>query len=67
MAIIVAADTQSLFLFVDLCIHRYENIVQIRCLYEGVAVQDMLDTWHKMLPAKMKQWGLDRQAVSSQG
>jgi len=44
---------------------RYENIVQIRCLYEGVTVQDMLDNWHDMLPAKMKEWGLDRQKVSS--
>lgn len=42
---------------------RYENIVQIRCLYEGITVQDMLDTWHKMLPKKMKEWGLDRQQV----
>lgn len=46
-----------------LCPHRYENIVQIRALYEGVSVQDMLDTWHKLLPRKMKEWSLDRQEV----
>jgi hypothetical protein len=46
-----------------LCPRRYENIVQIRALYEGVGVQEMLDTWHKMLPKKMKEWGLDRQEV----
>lgn len=44
---------------------RYENIVQIRCLYEGVTVQDMLDNWHSMLPAKMQEWSLDRQQVSA--
>jgi hypothetical protein len=39
-------------------------VVQIRCLYEGVGVQQMLDAWHEMLPAKMQQWGLDRNKVS---
>lgn len=39
----------------------YENIVQIRCLYEGVGVEDMLDNWHSgMLESYMKKWQLDR-------
>ncbi|WIA23028.1 hypothetical protein OEZ86_009943 [Tetradesmus obliquus] len=38
----------------------YENVVQIRCLYEGVTVEQMLAGWHDMLPAKMKEWGLQR-------
>lgn len=42
---------------------RYENVVQIRCLYEGVTVQEMLDHWHDMLPARMHQWDLDRNKV----
>lgn len=41
----------------------YENIVQIRCLYEGVTVDDMLSSWHDMLPQKMQEWGLDRGQV----
>lgn len=43
---------------------RYENIVQIRCLYEGVTVDEMLQFWHDILPQKMQQWGLDRGKVS---
>jgi hypothetical protein len=42
---------------------RYENIVQIRCLLEGVTPDQMLDSWHDMLPHKMKEWQLDRQEV----
>lgn len=38
----------------------YENIVQIRCLYEGMAVEEMLEGWDHILPAKMKEWSLDR-------
>eukprot|EP00775_Hariotina_reticulata_P011464 gene11464-11610_t len=41
----------------------YENIVQIRCLYEGVTVEDMLENWHYMLPSRMQEWGLDRGSV----
>jgi hypothetical protein len=37
--------------------------VQIRCLLEGVAVEDMLNDWSKLLPAYMDQWGLDRAPV----
>lgn len=42
---------------------RYENVVQIRCLHEGISPEDMLDSWHEMLPHKMKEWGLDRNEV----
>ncbi|KAG2445183.1 hypothetical protein HYH02_008651 [Chlamydomonas schloesseri] len=38
----------------------YENIIQIRALYEGVHVDDMLGSWEHMLPAKMAEWGLQR-------
>jgi len=42
----------------------YENIVQIRCLYEGVGVDEMLATWHStMLPSYMQKWQLDRNKV----
>ena len=43
--------------------HRYENIVQIRCLFEGIAVEEMLLGWEKMLPEKMEAWKLDRSEV----
>lgn len=45
--------------------HRYENIIQIRCLYEGVTVEDMLANWSTMLPSCMQQWGMERNAVSA--
>ncbi|KAL4538461.1 hypothetical protein Ndes2437A_g01479 [Nannochloris sp. 'desiccata'] len=38
----------------------YENIVQIRCLLEGVTVEEMLNNWHSLLPEYMKTWNLDR-------
>jgi len=38
----------------------YENIVQIRCLYEGMSVDEMLGGWEHILPAKMKEWSLQR-------
>ncbi|KAI3437958.1 hypothetical protein D9Q98_000402 [Chlorella vulgaris] len=38
----------------------YENLVQIRCLLEGVDPQDMLLHWHDMLPEYMQRWQLDR-------
>lgn len=42
---------------------RYENIIQIRCLLEGVSVDEMLNTWEHMLPAKMAEWKLQRAEV----
>jgi hypothetical protein len=44
---------------------RYENVVQIRCLYEGVTVDEMLEGWEKMLPHKMEEWKLQRDKVGS--
>lgn len=38
----------------------YENIVQIRCLLEGINVEDMLENWSTMLPEYMQKWQLDR-------
>jgi hypothetical protein len=43
--------------------YSYENIVQIRCLYEGVTVEEMLESWQDMLPARMQEWALDRGSV----
>lgn len=42
---------------------RYENIVQIRCLLEGVGVEEMLADWGRLLPVHMEKWGLDRAEV----
>lgn len=39
--------------------------MQVRCLLEGVRVDDMLENWHDMLPKYMLKWGLDRGEVSS--
>jgi hypothetical protein len=38
----------------------YENIVQVRALLEGVSVNEMLDHWCEILPAKMTEWRLER-------
>eukprot|EP01026_Neomeris_dumetosa_P022933 TRINITY_DN19771_c1_g1_i1.p1 TRINITY_DN19771_c1_g1~~TRINITY_DN19771_c1_g1_i1.p1 ORF type:complete len:273 (-),score=64.72 TRINITY_DN19771_c1_g1_i1:261-1079(-) len=38
----------------------YENMVQLRCLLEGVSSEQMLEEWRQMLPVKMEQWGLER-------
>ncbi len=38
--------------------------MQIRCLYEGVTVQDMLAHWDTLLPEYMAKWGLKRADVS---
>lgn len=38
----------------------YENIVQIRALYEGMGVDEMLDGWEHLLPECMTKWALDR-------
>lgn len=38
----------------------YENIVQVRCLLEGVNVDDMLENWGTILQDYMKKWELDR-------
>lgn len=38
----------------------YENVVQIRSLYEGTSVDEMLAHWDTILPACMAKWGLQR-------
>ncbi|GBF95946.1 hypothetical protein Rsub_08069 [Raphidocelis subcapitata] len=39
----------------------YENVVQIRALYEGTGVEEMLAGWHAgMLAGMMERWQLDR-------
>ena len=42
---------------------RYENLIQVRCLLEGVEVEDILDNWHAILPEYMEKWGLERKEV----
>ena len=42
---------------------RYENLVQVRCLLEGVSEDDILQHWHTILPESMQRWQLDRQEV----
>ena len=42
---------------------RYENVVQVRCLLEGVPVEDILADWHGLLAHYMQQWQLDRSEV----
>ena len=42
---------------------RYENLVQVRCLLEGVGEDDILQHWHTILPDSMQRWNLDRQEV----
>ena len=42
---------------------RYENLVQVRCLLEGVGEDDILQHWHTILPDSMQRWQLDRQEV----
>lgn len=38
----------------------YENLVQVRCLLEGVSVDAILEDWPTMLKNKMGLWSLDR-------
>ena len=37
--------------------------MQIRCLLEGVGVDDMLENWDTLLPDYMQRWELDRAEV----
>ena len=41
----------------------YENVVQVRCLLEGVTPADMLKNWSTMLPEYMSKWDLDRSSL----
>ena len=42
---------------------RYENLVQVRCLLEGMSEADILHNWQTILPDSMQRWHLDRQEV----
>lgn len=42
---------------------RYENLIQVRCLLEGVQPDDILANWHSILPDHMSKWQQDRQEV----
>jgi hypothetical protein len=39
--------------------------VQVRCLLEGVPVDDILADWHGLLQEYMQRWQLDRSKVAS--
>ena len=41
----------------------YENVVQIRLLLEGTSVEEMLASWHELLPAAMVKWRLEREPL----
>jgi phosphoglycolate phosphatase-like HAD superfamily hydrolase len=41
----------------------YENVVQIRLLLEGTTVDEMLASWHELLPAAMARWRLEREPL----
>ncbi len=45
------------------CRRRYENLVQVRCLLEGVPAEDILADWHGLLAHYMAKWGLERAEV----
>ncbi|KAF5835320.1 hypothetical protein DUNSADRAFT_7552 [Dunaliella salina] len=38
----------------------YENLVQIRCLLEGMSPEEILSNWGEILPKYMQHWGLER-------
>lgn len=42
---------------------RYENLIQVRCLLEGVHPNDILQSWHTILPEYMDKWKQSRKEV----
>ena len=42
---------------------RFENLIQIRCLLEHIPTDDILSSWHTLLPQYMAKWGCTRQEV----
>lgn len=42
---------------------RYENLIQVRCLLEGVHPNDILQSWHTILPEYMDKWKQNRKEV----
>lgn len=49
----------------NLAICRYENLIQVRCLLEGVSTDDILNDWHTLLPEYMDKWKQSRKEVTS--
>ncbi len=43
---------------------RYENLIQVRCLLEGVDPDVILQNWHTILPEYMEKWKQSRKEVS---
>ncbi|DBA77981.1 TPA: hypothetical protein ACH3X1_009137 [Trebouxia sp. C0004] len=41
----------------------YENLIQVRCLLEGVASNDILQKWHTILPEYMEKWNQSRKEL----
>lgn len=44
---------------------RYENLIQVRCLLEGISTDDILNDWHRLLPEYMDKWKQSRKQVIS--
>ena len=44
---------------------RYENLIQVRCLLEGVSTDDILNNWHSLLPEYMDKWNQGRKEVTT--
>lgn len=44
---------------------RYENLIQVRCLLEGISTDDILNDWHRLLPEYMDKWKQSRKEVTS--
>lgn len=43
---------------------RYENLIQVRCLLEGISTDDILNNWHRLLPEYMDKWKQSRKEVT---
>ena len=42
---------------------RYENLIQVRCLLDGMSTEDILSNWHTILPERMNKWQQTREEV----
>ena len=43
----------------DTAVVLAQPAAQVRCLLEGVSVEEMLASWHALLPMFMARWALD--------
>ncbi|KAL3135304.1 hypothetical protein ABBQ32_007501 [Trebouxia sp. C0010 RCD-2024] len=41
----------------------YENLIQVRCLLEGISTDDILNKWHILLPEYMDKWQQSRKEL----